>query len=1546
MGIDVGVGYIPILPDFAGFDEKVAKGAEKAGKSQKLKKAGQIAGGTFLAAAGAVVATGFDELLSEDKINKQLQARERSTKHAANASIQHINNLSNAVLKLSGIDDEATKSTAAMVLTFRDIRNEAGKGNDVFDRTVRAVTDVATAMNNGATPSAEQLSKTSIQLGKAINDPIKGMGALSRIGVTFTEGQKKQVEGFIKNNEAIKAQKLILGELNKEFGGSAKALGQSLPGQINKAKETFRNLSAELVRGLLPAFNKVLEVAQDVINFLEEHKDFTKGLLIGLGALGAALLVVTSPIAAVVAAVAGLVVGFVEAYKHSEKFREIVTNVGAALKSAYEKALPWVENALHNFIDAMKDAEKWAVNAFNGIKSEINRIVESFKTFWKESGVVRTAVKLIWDGMKLYFGLMVAIVQKAFSMIIGTAKRVWAAIVQVFQGAYQTVKGIVQVFSGVLTGHFGRAWDGVKNIFSGAIKVVLGLIRGITAPAREEIATIGSALGGAFEKVWDTISGVFEDGVNAVGGFLQDLANIINPLLGALGIGEIHISGEVEAQSTSKGGLGKHRGANSYGHKPKKASGGPVTVPGSGNRDTVPLAVNGAVSALVAPGEELMVVNQHQRPLLDAAVGSLGYGSLPGFFAGNNKPHYQAATGGLFARLPGFDEGFLGTGIGPSLHEVGDTVGTVAGYTPPGLAFKAGKALFNTAKTAAEFIKGLPGVPGDLTGMFGEIGSAVLSKVKSFIEGVPDSIFGGNKDSLSGGTTASKTKFAEYMVQAGFPHEARVVAEGLATINAESGFQPNEGQLGEPEAHIGPWAESPAFGSVKTRLDPLGSTEAAYRVGWSPTKSFYPAWGRWEAEQSGTNGATNYASYMDIAEAVLRPSRAQQNQGSTAKEVHNFGLSGKGRGLLPGLASGGLLSTMLARAKELKNVPYLWGGGHGGFSAHPSGLDCSGAVSDVLHSAGLLSEPETSGALESWGSPGYGKNLTVFANAGHAFMEMMGHYWGTWVEGGKSNLQFQPTPPASFRHEYQARHSDAVDKEVWGSGSASSGPETAKEKAAKAAHTFKEDVPNLYAGLKTSIGSFGAVPKSLDGIEKELRERKGEVTNYAAALKHAKKKDLPAIAQALEGCLQQLRARIAELTRARVAAKRTIAEKRYSGKIQKRLQKLSGYNESIAEKERAFNTAEQIAQQIVALEPEEPRAPKNATQEQQEAIEKQFDETYNAYVEGKERPAYMHVLGTEAGWRNEILRGEAFATNLEGNWEDKITKLDGRIDHIESLKRPKRPDKPNPPKGKGPHPGYAKELKQWEHDMTVFENELTHYEQQKAKLPMLKFEDNETKKGLVEARGDYFGGGARVKDPAPPNPGSGTLEEGLINLQGIHWPGQHELIPNLPSNREAGRFGGLIWSTQEQIEGLQLLNFEAGEASEGGNGAGASAEETESQQKLREITEKMLEQERHRNTILQAEIPVFGEFANSMRKVPFGGVFHSGGVVPGPYGQETMILAQSGETVVPLDSEPMAIHTHVHDGAVNPDYIETVVEGVNTRNVSKARRKNKTPSVR
>jgi cell wall-associated NlpC family hydrolase len=104
------------------------------------------------------------------------------------------------------------------------------------------------------------------------------------------------------------------------------------------------------------------------------------------------------------------------------------------------------------------------------------------------------------------------------------------------------------------------------------------------------------------------------------------------------------------------------------------------------------------------------------------------------------------------------------------------------------------------------------------------------------------------------------------------------------------------------------------------------------------------------------------------------------------------------------------IAQVIAGGNAIADYPYVYGGGHASFEARA--YDCSGSVSYALAAAGLIGAPETSGQLESWGAPGPGRWLTVFANAGHTFMNVDGLWFDTAGRAGPYSTRWLTAKPS------------------------------------------------------------------------------------------------------------------------------------------------------------------------------------------------------------------------------------------------------------------------------------------------------------------------------------------------------------------------------------------------------------------------------------------------------------------------------------------------------------------------------------------------------
>lgn len=190
----------------------------------------------------------------------QLAAVLSSTGNAAGFTAKQINDMAGRMSDLSAIDDDVILGAQNMLLTFTQLKGQA------FEGATQAVLDMSTAMAGGGVPSMEQLRATALQVGKALNDPAKGLTMLTRAGVTFTDQQEKQINTMIKAGNTMGAQKLMLDELTKEFGGSAALAALTYEGRMaklsNAVGDVKKNIGLAIIAGINPMIDAMTEQAK------------------------------------------------------------------------------------------------------------------------------------------------------------------------------------------------------------------------------------------------------------------------------------------------------------------------------------------------------------------------------------------------------------------------------------------------------------------------------------------------------------------------------------------------------------------------------------------------------------------------------------------------------------------------------------------------------------------------------------------------------------------------------------------------------------------------------------------------------------------------------------------------------------------------------------------------------------------------------------------------------------------------------------------------------------------------------------------------------------------------------------------------------------------------------------------------------------------------------------------------------------------------------------------------------------------------------------
>lgn len=246
-----GTVRIAILANGAKAREELRSVGREGSKLGSTLKTGLAIGAGV---AGAALVSSFKDAVTAAEsyatVQRKTAAVIKSTGNAARISVKGVAALAGSIEAATGVDEELIISAQNVLATFTQVRNGIGKGNKVFDRATQAAVDMSAALGG-------DLQGATVQLGKALNDPIKGITALSRSGVSFTKQQKDQIKALVESGKTLQAQKLILAEVEKEFGGAAAAAGgQGFTGALNRAKDAFGDLTRDLAARVLPSLTR------------------------------------------------------------------------------------------------------------------------------------------------------------------------------------------------------------------------------------------------------------------------------------------------------------------------------------------------------------------------------------------------------------------------------------------------------------------------------------------------------------------------------------------------------------------------------------------------------------------------------------------------------------------------------------------------------------------------------------------------------------------------------------------------------------------------------------------------------------------------------------------------------------------------------------------------------------------------------------------------------------------------------------------------------------------------------------------------------------------------------------------------------------------------------------------------------------------------------------------------------------------------------------------------------------------------------------------
>jgi hypothetical protein len=246
--------------DSQGWDSGLAKGRKSLGGFVKSATSGLAQIG--LAAQGlktafSLVAGPIQEAREGLAEDRKLAQVFRSTGNAAGVAVDEIKAFAEARQDATNFDAGATTNAAALLGSFTNVRG------GVFTDALKSAQDLSAFMGT-------DLESSIMQIGKALNDPARGVSALAKSGIQFTQSQKEQIRNLQEIGDLASAQEIILKELQTQFGGQAEALVDPIIQAENAWKDAMGEMGLAFTENLAPVMPQIIEGIKTVTKFIAD----------------------------------------------------------------------------------------------------------------------------------------------------------------------------------------------------------------------------------------------------------------------------------------------------------------------------------------------------------------------------------------------------------------------------------------------------------------------------------------------------------------------------------------------------------------------------------------------------------------------------------------------------------------------------------------------------------------------------------------------------------------------------------------------------------------------------------------------------------------------------------------------------------------------------------------------------------------------------------------------------------------------------------------------------------------------------------------------------------------------------------------------------------------------------------------------------------------------------------------------------------------------------------------------------------------------------
>jgi hypothetical protein len=384
------VEYVARTEGLSKASSDIEQGGSKISKTMQ-KVGGAVAAGFAVAAVVDFGKKSVEAARDSEKATNRLEQVFRSmgdtTGEAAKAAEEYASKLSRQI----GVEDEAIMAAQAILATFGKVSDETARTAGVFDRATAAAADLAAA-------GFGSMEQNAVQLGKALQDPVKGINSLARSGVTFTEQEKAKIKALVDSNRQLEAQQLVLAAIEKQVKGT----GAATADEADKAAIAYGELQESIGKLLLPVIEALAPVLAKVADFLAQNSEIIVPLVAGIGAAVTAIKLITvaqiawniamgaNPIGAVILAIGALVAAGVLLYKNWDKVTAAANAMWRAIKTGALAVFDWLKANWPLIVGILTGpfglAIALTIKHWDKIKSVVSSAVDAIAKYLRKPG--------------------------------------------------------------------------------------------------------------------------------------------------------------------------------------------------------------------------------------------------------------------------------------------------------------------------------------------------------------------------------------------------------------------------------------------------------------------------------------------------------------------------------------------------------------------------------------------------------------------------------------------------------------------------------------------------------------------------------------------------------------------------------------------------------------------------------------------------------------------------------------------------------------------------------------------------------------------------------------------------------------------------------------------------------------------------------------------------------------------------------------------------------------------------------------------------------